>query len=416
MDEIRVLSPTAILGYGYPLASLEAGLAYEPHVIAVDGGSTDAGPYFLGMGADRAGELAGFRQALERDLTPILRAALARDIPFIMGSAGGAGGNLHVMAVALLIRRIAEREGMSFRMAIIPAEVDKGLVKSRLFEGRTEPLGPAPELTSETIDRSVRIVAQMGVEPYMRALEEGAEVIVGGRASDPAMFAALPLVMGFDKGLALHMGKVLECGAIAAEPGSGGDVLVGTLRHDYFLAEPAARERRCTVRSVASHSLYEACDPWRLEEPGGTVDLAEVSFLQETERSVRVSGSRFFPAPVYKLKLEGAELSGYRTVCMAGVRDPSVLANLDRILEEARKRAHEQFGLGKETGREVHFRVYGKDGVMGALEPSGRSCHEAGLFIEAVAGTQEEVTSLCMFAHKTITRSILDLSKMSNAS
>ncbi|MFO8056397.1 MAG: 3-methylaspartate ammonia-lyase, partial [bacterium] len=81
---------------------------------------------------------------------------------------------------------------------------------------------------------------------------------------------------------------------------------------------------------------------------------------------------------------------------------PSVLANLDRILEEARKRAHEQFGLGKETGREVHFRVYGRDGVMGGLEPSGRTCHEAGLFIEAVAGTQEEATSLCMFAHASV--------------
>ena len=32
--ELRVLSPTAILGYGFPESSFEAGLARDPHVIA----------------------------------------------------------------------------------------------------------------------------------------------------------------------------------------------------------------------------------------------------------------------------------------------------------------------------------------------------------------------------------------------
>jgi len=41
MDEIRILSPTAILGYGFPESSFRAGLAREPHLIAVDAGSTD---------------------------------------------------------------------------------------------------------------------------------------------------------------------------------------------------------------------------------------------------------------------------------------------------------------------------------------------------------------------------------------
>ena len=45
----RVLSPTAILGYGFPAESLAEGMAREPHAIAVDAGSTDAGPHFLGI-------------------------------------------------------------------------------------------------------------------------------------------------------------------------------------------------------------------------------------------------------------------------------------------------------------------------------------------------------------------------------
>ena len=38
---IRVLSPTAILGYGFPAASFAAGLSLAPDVIAVDAGSSD---------------------------------------------------------------------------------------------------------------------------------------------------------------------------------------------------------------------------------------------------------------------------------------------------------------------------------------------------------------------------------------
>ena len=47
MKEIRVLSPTAILGYGFTIESFIAGMDRKPHVIAVDAGSTDPGPYYL---------------------------------------------------------------------------------------------------------------------------------------------------------------------------------------------------------------------------------------------------------------------------------------------------------------------------------------------------------------------------------
>ena len=41
--EIRLLSTSAILGYGFPEASLKAGLERDPHMIGVDGGSVDPG-------------------------------------------------------------------------------------------------------------------------------------------------------------------------------------------------------------------------------------------------------------------------------------------------------------------------------------------------------------------------------------
>ena len=45
MEEIRILSTTAILGYGFPMESFVEGMKRKPHVIAVDAGSTDPGPW-----------------------------------------------------------------------------------------------------------------------------------------------------------------------------------------------------------------------------------------------------------------------------------------------------------------------------------------------------------------------------------
>ena len=50
MPEFRLLSTSGLLGYGFPEESLTTGMAREPHMIGVDGGSTDPGPHYLGSG------------------------------------------------------------------------------------------------------------------------------------------------------------------------------------------------------------------------------------------------------------------------------------------------------------------------------------------------------------------------------
>ena len=50
MKELRILSPSGIVGYGFPEESFLAGVALKPDLIACDGGSTDPGPYYLGAG------------------------------------------------------------------------------------------------------------------------------------------------------------------------------------------------------------------------------------------------------------------------------------------------------------------------------------------------------------------------------
>jgi hypothetical protein len=405
MDEIRIISPTGILGYSYPLASLEEGMRRNPHVIAVDGGSTDGGPYYLGIEPGQGAHtstIQSFLDLLAKDIGPLLRAATAANIPFIIGSAGVAGADIHLGITVKVIQDLAEQMGLHFRMAIIHAEIDKDYVKRKLREGMISPLGPVPELTEEEIDASIRIVGQMGIEPFTRALDEGAQVIVAGRANDPSMFAALPFRENFDRGLALHMAKILECAAQAADPGSSSDAMFGTLRHDHFLLEPLNPDRVCNTTSVAAHSLYEKADPLHLYSPGGMVDLSEVSFKQENERTVRVSGSRYIPDTEYRIKLEGAKRVGYRTICIAGIRDPGTIRRIDEITGEAKKRVAERFSEHGDSYKLI-FHNYGRDGVMGDLEVNRRSRpHELGIVIEAVASTQELATGICTLAHTII--------------
>jgi hypothetical protein len=153
---------------------------------------------------------------VKRDLRYMIVAGVKNNIPVVIGTAGGSGAAPHLEWCRQIIHEIAQEEKLSFSMALIPSDVDKAIVHQALDNGKITALDFVPELTHEAIEESTYIVAQMGVEPFQRALKAGAQVVLGGRAYDPACFAALPIMQGFDEGLALHCGKILECAAIAA--------------------------------------------------------------------------------------------------------------------------------------------------------------------------------------------------------
>lgn len=395
-DEIAGLAPSGSLGSGYNLNAFERGLAARPHFIGQDAGSTDMGPYYHGTGAPFL-PLATYRH----DLSIMLRAARQRRIPLLVGSALTSGCNSSLELAVRIIGEIAREHGLSFRMAVIHAEIDKADLKRRLAREPFESLGP-DALTPETIDRCGPIVAQMGVEPFIRALDAGAEVVIAGRACDDAIFAALPIMKGFDKGLSLHCGKILECAGLSAIPYDLAEPLIGRVRRDHFEVEPCHPDHRCTTVSVAGHSLYERGDPCIQPGPGGVNDLTDATFTQLDPRRVKVSGSRFVPDRTYRVKLEGAEQVGFRSIVIVGIRDPIMIGQLDSVLAEARERAEERFRISG-SGIHLTYRVYGKDAVMGPLEPEvDAHPHEVGLVIDVVAPTQDLATGVAMYVRGTL--------------
>src|SRR3954470_23072456 len=119
--EVRMISASGILGYGFPESSLKAGLERKPHMIGVDGGSSDPGPFYLGSGKTFTNRLA-----IKRDMSLLIRGAIANKIPMMIGTCGGAGGEPHLQACADIAREIAREHGLNFKMALIHSEQDKG--------------------------------------------------------------------------------------------------------------------------------------------------------------------------------------------------------------------------------------------------------------------------------------------------
>src|SRR6056297_30126 len=330
LNEFRMLSTSGILGYGFPEASLDAGLARKPHVIGVDGGSVDPGPHYL-----RSGKPFCSPGAIRRDLRLMLNAAVRTGAKLVIGSCGGAGGAPHLELVARMARDIAEEDGLAFKLAIIHSEQPSESILRHVGSGRISALGGVPDLSEDAVTGAVRIVGMMGPEPIMKALDEGAQVVHAGRASDPAPWAACAMNAGLPPAPCWYAGKMLECGATPAVP-KGHDCILVTVRDDGVECEPTNPARRCTPLSIANHSLNENANPILHMEPGGSLDTSACTFDAISDRAVVVRGMTWTPRD-YTVKLEAAELVGYRAFTVCGTRDPGLIGIIDAFLETVRQ-------------------------------------------------------------------------------
>ncbi|MBI3104161.1 MAG: acyclic terpene utilization AtuA family protein [Candidatus Rokubacteria bacterium] len=380
-DELRVVGPLGNLGYGVNAESLQRAMQMNPDVIGVDSGSTDCGAYYLG-----AGEMYHSRKAYKRDLRLLLAAARSGRIPLIIGSAGVAGARPHVAWALEILHEVAREGGHHFKLAVIHSDQDKAYLRAAMVDGRVKAFPGAPPLTDALLDRCGALVAQMGTVPYIEALANGAEVILAGRSCDTAIFAGFCVWKGFDRGLALHMGKILECGAMSAMPPTGRDIIVGVLRRDHFVIVAPNPLRRVTPGSVAGHMVYEVEHPWLQEEPEGTQDFSEVRMAAEGD-ATRVWGSRFIPRARPTLRFEGAEFRGYRSFLLGGTRDPFLIEQLDKYIDGCSAQVREL--EADELDFELDWQVYGRDAVLGAMESVRQAApHEVGLLVQVLAPMQ----------------------------
>src|SRR5579863_9180962 len=374
MASFPLVSATGMLGSGFRAESLDKAIGLGARMIGCDAGSTDPGP-----GPLATGTCMFSKSAVKRGTEIMLTRAVGAGIPLVIGSAGTSGSDAGLAWMLDIVREIARERGLHFKLAAVHSEVAKETVREHLRAGRARALPPSVPLAASDIDAALHIVAMMGVEPIQAAVASGAQVVVAGRSSDTSIFAALPLAAGFAPAVVWHMAKILECGAAAVAHRRAPDSMMAVLHEDSFDVFPLREDYRCTPQSVASHTLYENADPFELKEPSGTLRTDNARYEAISERAVRVSGSRFVPDPEYTIKLEGVRHAGYSTIVMGGVRDPYILSQIDGWLaqldDSIKTRIRNTVG---DREYRIVTRVYGRDGVMGALEPQrGVGGHEA---------------------------------------
>lgn len=401
MADISILCPTGHLGFT-PLepASFHAGCALRPDFIIADSGSCDIGPYPLG--ADGQASPAAWQR---HDLEIMLLQARRLGVPMIVGSASDTGTDRGVRQFAGIIRDIARTHGLApFRMATIFSELTRDQVLARMRDGAVvQGLDGRHAADEAVIGRTDRIVAVMGAEPIAAALRAGAEVVIAGRASDCALFAAPLLNAGLSPATAYYAGKLMECASFCCEPFMGKESILGRIAEDDIRVTAMHPGQRCTPASLASHAMYERRDPFREYVASGYMDMTDVRYEQWDEKTARATGARFIASSTPMVKLEGAGKVGERRLAIVGIRDPYTIENIDKAMDWARARLAERFGAPDAAGWTVHYHAYGRDGVMGALETARPARpHELGIVVETVCADAQRAEEICALAARNL--------------
>ena len=382
----KVLVPAGALGIPYDRAALARGIDANPDLIAIDGGSTDSGPHYLGTGTSKYS-----RSATKADWAELMAARATAGVPLLIGTAGTCGADSAVDWMLEITLEIARERGERLKIATLKSGQDKQGLCDALANGNVTPLDGAPIMDAGIIRQTTNIVALAGIEQIQAALDTGADIIIAGRATDTAVIAALPVARGCHPGGAWHGAKIAECGALATtNPNSG--VILMSFDKTGFVIEPMAEDAAATPYTVSAHMLYENADPFILHEPGGYLDVSEARYTALDERTVRVEGSRWVNTTPYTVKLEGARRVGYQTVSMVMVRDGHYRIHIEDWVAALKASFARKAAARQLDDVMLEIRIIGHSATLGGLENAAGDGGEVGVMAIFTSPSQSRST------------------------
>lgn len=369
----KILIPSGALGLGYDRDALMRGIELNPDLIAIDGGSTDSGPHYLGTGTSKYS-----RSSIKSEWRELMQARAIANVPLVIGTAGTCGADDAVDWLLDITREIATETDQNVTVAILKSGQPVDRVINALDQGRIKPLEPVIDIDHSVLQSCTNIVALAGAEQIQAALNTGADIVIAGRATDTATIAALPLARGCHTGGAWHGAKIGECGALATTNPSSGTIMITFDAHG-FTVEPMGQTARATPYTVSAHMLYENSNPLQLYEPGGYLDVTGAIYTALDDRRVRVTGSTWVPGDTYTVKLEGARCGGYQCVSLALIREARYVQNIDTwtaaVEENCRQKAQERI----EGDFTLELRIIGLNATLGAQDLNAQIGSEVGV-------------------------------------
>ncbi len=297
-------------------------------------------------------------------------AEIARQGVKIVSNAGG----VNPRACGAAVRALVADQGLDLKVAVITGDdlMDMGEALARLAPMEMYSDAPFPDLSKLT-----SVNAYLGAFPIARALDEGADIIITGRAVDSAVTLGACIhefgwtAEDWDRlsGGTLA-GHILECGPQA----TGGNFTDWPLVADsldnigypiaeissdgtFVVTKPEGTGGLVSVGTVSEQMLYEIGDPQAYVVPDVVCDFSTVEITQNGPDRVRVAGATGYPAPdAYKVSATYAD--GFRggmlkTFCGIDA-DKKAQAYTDAVFARARKVLRgSNLGDFTETGVEV---------------------------------------------------------------
>ena len=379
---VKVLIPSGALGLGYDRDALARGIAERPDIIAIDGGSTDSGPHYLGTGTSKYS-----RGSTKAEWAELMAAQAEAGVPLVIGTAGTCGADDAVDWLVDITREIARERGQTLKLAVLKSGQDGDAMAAALEGGRITPLAPAPEISADLLRDCTNIVALAGAEQIQAALDTGADIVIAGRTTDTAIISALPLAGGCHPGGVWHGAKIGECGALATTSPNTGTILID-FDAEGFTITPMGKDARATPRTVSAHMLYENSDPYRLYEPGGYLDVTGAEYEALDDRRVRVTGSEWVVTQPYTVKLEGARRAGFQTVSLVFVRDPHYVENIRAWVDDIHAKCIAKAKARVGGDFQIELRIIGADATLGPLDTNAKPGTELGVMGIVTAETE----------------------------
>ena len=321
---------------------------------------------------------AGYDPLLEERMRAVLPVCGPKGIKIITNM-----GAANPLAAARKTAALARSMGLSSLKvaAVVGDDVLDACKQSNLpimeFDGSISQLG----------NRLLSANAYLGAGPIADALGGGADIVITGRASDPALFLA-PIIHAFGwpmddwnlLGKGIVAGHLLECagqvtGGYFADP-SYKDIPdlarlgfpIGEVGEDgsLVITKVEGSGGAVTAQTCKEQLLYEVHDPVRYIQPDVTADFSKVTIEEIGRDCVRISGGRGSERPA-TLKVSVGYVDSFIGEGQISYAGPGALARGRLALDIVRERLK----LTGVAASELRFDLIGVDSLHGAQVSAG---------------------------------------------
>ena len=314
----------------------------------------------------------GYDPLLEARMKAVLAPCRARGIRIITNM-----GAANPIAAAGKVTEIARAMGLrGLKVAAVTGDDVLEHVRKGSFA-----IDESAEPASSLGDRLVSANAYLGAKPIVDALAGGADIVITGRVSDPALFLAPQIhELGWAMddwtrlGRGIAVGHLLECaaqvtGGYFADPGYKD---VPDLARVGFPVAEVSEDGSAVITKVPGSGgmvtratcteqlLYEIHDPTRYYQPDVVADFSKVTLTPEGHDRIRVAGAAGTPK-TGTLKVTVGYLDSYLGEGQISYAGPGALARGRLALDILLARLHST-GL---RCREVRGELIGVDAILG---------------------------------------------------